>query len=65
AYGLGVGVEFKHGERVIWHDGGIEGFNSYLTYLPDRHIAIIVLSNQDGDSADTLAHQLLDLVLAN
>ncbi len=64
-YGLGIAVAFKHGTRAIWHDGGIEGFNSYLTYLPNRQIAIIVLANQDGDSADQLASELVDLVLAN
>jgi len=51
--------------RAIWHDGGIEGFNSNLTCLPNRQIAIIVLANQDGDSADQLASKLVDLVLAN
>lgn len=65
AYGLGIGVGFKHGTRAVWHDGGIEGFNSYLTYLPERQIAVIVLANQDGDSADRLASQLLDLALTN
>ncbi len=64
-YGFGVCVGSKHGLRAIWHDGGIEGFNSYTPYLPDRQIAIIVLANVDGDSADTLSSQLLDLILAN
>ncbi len=63
AYGLGMGAGLKHGLRAIWHDGGIEGFNCYLPYLPDRKIAIIVLANQDGDSAEKLASELVDLVL--
>lgn len=65
SYGLGMGVGFKKGRRAIWHDGGIEGFNSYLVYLLDRQIAVAALANQDGDSAETLASRLLDSMLAN
>lgn len=64
-YGLGVCVGSKDGSRAIWHDGGIEGFNSYMVYLPDRRIAIIALANDDGDSSDSLSAQLLHLVLTD
>lgn len=62
-YGLGVVVQEKDGVKVVDHDGGIEGFNTHLAYVPDRRIAVIVLSNVNGAAPGALGDQLLDVVL--
>ena len=62
-YGLGIAIMKHDGVTVVEHGGGIEGFNTYLSYVPERKIAIIVLSNVNGSAPDTMAGQLLDTVL--
>lgn len=62
-YGLGVFVADKDGHKVISHGGGIEGFNTYLSYMPDRRLAVVVLGNVNGTAPGTMGDQLLDVVL--
>lgn len=48
AYGLGV-QEFSKkislGERAIGHGGGNIGTTTYMVYLPDHHVSIVVMIN--------------------
>ncbi len=62
-YGLGLTVSRRDGLEVVGHNGGIEGFVAQLTYLPERQLAVIVLSNVDGAAPEALADQLLDVAL--
>jgi CubicO group peptidase (beta-lactamase class C family) len=49
-YGCGVFVNRKDDMEVVEHGGSIEGFNSYMIYVPARNIAVIALSNVSGDA---------------
>jgi hypothetical protein len=49
-YGLGWTVEPYRGHRVLWHDGGISGFSTRLTLIPEQRAGIAVLSNLAGSS---------------
>ena len=60
-YGLGVSIRKRDGHDVIEHEGGIEGFNTYLGYEPERRIAVIVLSNVNGTAPGIMGPQLLDV----
>jgi CubicO group peptidase (beta-lactamase class C family) len=62
-YGCGVFVSNKDGMLVVEHGGSIDGFNSYMTYVPARSIAVIVLSNVSGDAPDKMAAKLLEVTL--
>ena len=62
-YGLGVGVADKGSLKVVSHGGGIEGFNTNLAYVPERRIAVVVLSNVNGMAPDMMGDKLLDVVL--
>jgi CubicO group peptidase (beta-lactamase class C family) len=62
-YGLGVGVREKDGLKVVEHGGGIEGFNTQLTYVPERGIAVVVLANVNGAAPGAMAGQLLEVAL--
>lgn len=46
-YGLGwsVGMLKGTGERMVWHDGALPGFQAMLVLLPDSDRAVIVLQN--------------------
>jgi len=44
-YGLGVVRETILGHPAVWHDGAIEGYQSFLLYFADQDIAIAVNVN--------------------
>lgn len=64
-YGLGVMVANKGTLKVVAHGGGIEGFNTHLAYVPERRIAVVVLSNVNGSAPGSMGDQLLDVALGN
>jgi CubicO group peptidase (beta-lactamase class C family) len=63
SYGCGVFVSNKGDMMVVEHGGSIDGFNSYMIYVPARKIAVIALSNVSGDAPDKMAAKLLDVTL--
>lgn len=62
-YGFGIGIRNEDGLRIVSHNGGIEGFNTYLAYAPEKQIAVAVLSNVNGSAPDAMGPQLMDTVL--
>lgn len=46
-YGLGwsVGTPEGTGERMVWHDGALPGYQAMVVMLPDSDRAVIVLQN--------------------
>jgi len=62
-YGLGVFVSEHGGLKVMEHGGGIEGFNTHLAYVPEKRIAVVVLSNVNGTAPGAMGAQLLDVAL--
>jgi len=57
-YGLGLAVHAVKGHKVVEHGGGIEGFNTQLSYYPDEHLAVIVLGNLNGGAPGAIAEKL-------
>jgi len=45
AYGFGVGLNDILGQPAVSHNGGIDGYLSYLFYFPQRDIAVAVITN--------------------
>jgi CubicO group peptidase (beta-lactamase class C family) len=62
-YGLGVEIANVDGIAVVNHGGGIEGFNTHLSYVPEKKIAVVVLSNVSGGAPSSMAPQLVNVVL--
>jgi CubicO group peptidase (beta-lactamase class C family) len=60
-YALGLSVDEKDGATTISHGGGIEVFNTWLGYDPDRKITVAVLSNINWQGADALGKSLMTL----
>lgn len=63
SYGLGVFVSTTDNLQTVEHGGGIEGFNTYLLYVPERQIAVVALSNVNGNGPDSMSPKLRDVVL--
>jgi CubicO group peptidase (beta-lactamase class C family) len=54
-YGFGLIIRTVDGHKLITHGGGIEGFNTSLTYYPDDKLTVIVLGNLTGGAPDQVA----------
>jgi D-alanyl-D-alanine carboxypeptidase len=44
-YALGVYAQTLQGHPIVWHNGIIDGYQSFLLYLTDQDIAIAVVAN--------------------
>ncbi|HEV3036905.1 MAG TPA: serine hydrolase [Candidatus Angelobacter sp.] len=60
-YGFGLAISTNHGYKVIEHGGGIEGFNTQLSYYPDDKLVVAVLGNLNGRFPGEIAAKLSDL----
>jgi D-alanyl-D-alanine carboxypeptidase len=58
-YGFGLGLNDRNGRRVIAHGGGINGFSSYLAYVPSTRLTVVVLTNSTNGKAGELGSALL------
>jgi len=57
-YAFGLISREEKGRRLIWHNGGIDGFNTSMSYYPATKTVAIVLSNVNGPVPDILVPQL-------
>lgn len=63
-YGLGVFNGDYNGHQVYWHTGGAMGFVTNTCFVPDAHLAIAVLTNNDDQYFfEALRYQVLDAYL--
>ncbi len=60
-YALGVVVSRDADNTLYSHSGGIEGFNSWLGYDPDRRITVAVLANLNGGAATKIGGELMTI----
>ncbi|MCX8476479.1 MAG: serine hydrolase [Sphingomonas sp.] len=60
-YALGLFVANVDGATMINHGGGIEGFNTWLGYDPDRKLTVVVLGNLNSGAPDRLGKSLMTL----
>lgn len=44
-YGLGLFIQSIHGQKLISHGGGINGFKTFMVYSPEDQSSVIVLNN--------------------
>jgi CubicO group peptidase (beta-lactamase class C family) len=68
-YGFGWFVGHDRGLRYISHGGGLPGFSSMLVRLPSEKFTVAILANampsKPGTEPQALAHQLVDIFLAD
>jgi CubicO group peptidase (beta-lactamase class C family) len=57
-YALGLVVQNASGRKVIQHGGGIDGFNTFLSYYPDDKLTVAVLANLNGQTPNQIAAKL-------
>jgi len=64
-YGLGWVQGSYRGRRLVWHNGGIDGFRTEMMLLPDVHIGIAACGNVSYASPfpQAIAYHIADLLL--
>jgi CubicO group peptidase (beta-lactamase class C family) len=61
-YGLGWEIEDYSGHRLVMHTGGVNGYVTSVTLVPQDNLGIIVLTNTDqNDFFEALKWELLDV----
>ena len=58
-YGFGLVPGVYQGHKTISHTGGIPGFATAATYVPDDNLSIVVFTNYDAESPNRLVQNLL------
>ncbi|MBC7850877.1 MAG: serine hydrolase [Chitinophagaceae bacterium] len=65
-YGLGWFIEEYSGRKIVSHTGGVNGFVTSVTLVPEEKLGIIVLTNTDQNSFyESLKWEILDSYLGN
>lgn len=65
-YGLGWFMEEYSGRKIVSHTGGVNGFVTSVTLIPEEKTGIIVLTNTDQNAFyEALKWELMDAFLGN
>ena len=65
AYGLGWAVQDYQGFKIVGHGGGYDGMISKSTFVPEKNLGIIILTNSLSWAPGALMNKTLDVILAN
>ncbi|MEN8187347.1 MAG: serine hydrolase [Bacteroidota bacterium] len=65
AAGLGWFVQDYQGYKIVGHGGGYDGMISKSTFVPEKNIGIIILTNSLNWAPGALMNKTLDVLLAN
>jgi hypothetical protein len=64
AYGLGWSLREYRGYKQVGHDGGLPGYVSRVTMIPDVKLGVVVLTNQEASGLlGGIANRILDSYL--
>ena len=63
-YGMGLALNGYRGHRHVSHGGNIDGFTSFLSYLPEDGIGVVMLSNlNSSDLRNIIPYRIYDRLL--
>jgi len=63
AYGLGWYLADYEGELLVHHFGGFRGAQAHMSFMPERGIGVVVLTNADVPLAHSIAAFVYDSLL--
>jgi CubicO group peptidase (beta-lactamase class C family) len=64
-YGFGLGIGKLDGHQVISHNGGINGFNSVLSYVPDVGLRVAVISNSEVMFSEMIGNDIFAVLTSD
>ncbi|MFL5738687.1 MAG: serine hydrolase [Flavisolibacter sp.] len=63
-YGLGWFLQEYEGRKIVSHTGGVNGFVTSVTLVPEENLGIVVLTNTDANSFyEALKWEIMDAYL--
>ena len=63
-YALGFAVRDYRGHKVVGHSGGLPGYVSMVSMLPELKLGVVVLTNQESGAAlSAITYHILDFYL--
>lgn len=65
AYGLGMYVWQVRGRAVLGHTGQVNGFTSFVGYVPKDDVTVVVLANDDNFDAQTVGRRVTAIALGS
>lgn len=64
AYGMGWTIEAHRGHKVIHHSGGIDGFCSMASFIPEKNAGFMILTNlESATGLFAIQYMLYDMIL--
>ena len=61
-YGFGWYIGTYRGLKEIWHSGTTRGFSTRIVRYPEKHFAVIILTNRTDAKLTEIPHQMADLL---
>lgn len=65
AGGMGWFLNDYHGYKVIGHSGGYDGMISKSSYVPEKKLGVVILSNSLNSAPIALVNKTFDVLLGN
>lgn len=60
-YALGWEVRDWRGHKIVWHDGGVDGFRAVVVLIPEKDVGFaLMLNSEEGTVLRGLMYDLLD-----
>jgi CubicO group peptidase (beta-lactamase class C family) len=53
-FGLGWVSAYRSSRPLLWHNGGVRGFSSYMAIDPERRLGVVVFANKFDPESDPL-----------
>ncbi len=65
-YAMGwIRAEYKDGSSLVWHNGGIDGFTTYIGFVPQHDLGVVVLNAMNPGPTGTWFYTYVLNVLLN
>lgn len=61
-YGYGWIIDTIHGNKMVYHSGGISGFSSIFIRIPTENICIVLLNNKQGTELENIGRNILKIL---
>ena len=66
SYASGWVVQQTPNGEIVWHNGGTPNFGAYVGLVPEKNVAVIVLTNEENQGLpDAIGRWTIDRILAN
>ena len=65
SYGMGWNLEDYEGVKVISHSGGYDGMISNSFFIPEKDLAVVILTNSINWLPGALSNKIKDVLVAN